>query len=110
MLKIKRVIIAIVVAAGMLSAELPGKPAQSSYIGKRWAAFEFNNGPSFKWKKLPDGGSLQYWRSDIAGCCVGRDDDGEGSRCDLLIRLDEKKIIREIRIIEEGIACMQALR
>jgi hypothetical protein len=93
--------------AGSLSV---GEPARSSYIGKKWMAFEFNNGPSYRWEKLKDGGSLQYWRSDIAGCCIGNDDDGAGSRCDLLIRLDADRIIREIRITEHGIACPYALR
>jgi len=89
---------------------LPGKPVRSSYIGKRWMAFEMNNGPSYKWKKLPDGGSIQIWRSDIAGCCVGRYESGLANRCDLLIRLDSKKKIREIRVLEWGMACNTALR
>ena len=94
----------------LLSAGLPGTPARSSYIGKRFMSFEMNNGPSYKWKKLKDGGSLQWWRSDLAGCCTGRWDDGQGNRCELLIQLDANKVIRTIRILEDGIACGIALR
>jgi len=94
----------------MLSAGLPGTPARSSYIGKRFMSFEMNNGPSYKWKKLKDGGSLQWWRSDLAGCCVGRDLSAAAGRCDLLIRLSPKKVILEIRVLEHGIACGVALR
>jgi len=93
-----------------LSAGLSGTPARSSYIGKRFMSFEMNNGPSYKWKKLQDGGSLQWWRSDIAGCCVGRWGSGQGNRCELLIQLDAKKVIRQIRILEDGMACGIALR
>ncbi len=96
--------------AVIYAGSLPGKPVRSSYIGKRWMAFEMNNGPSYKWEKLPDGGSIQIWRSDIAGCCVGRYESGVGNRCDLLIRLDSKKRIREIRVLEWGMACNRALR
>ena len=91
-------------------AGLPGQPARSSYLGKRFMAFEMNNGPSYKWKKLPDGGSLQWWRSDLAGCCVGRYESGIGNRCELLIQLDKKKTIRQIRILDYGQACDVALR
>jgi hypothetical protein len=101
---------AMLAAASVWAGSLPGKPAASSYIGKRWMMFELNNGPSYKWKKLPDGSSIQYWRSDIAGCCVGRYDSGQGNRCDLVIRLDAKKVIRQINIVEDGIACGYALR
>jgi hypothetical protein len=97
-------------SALLIAASLPGKPASSSYIGKRWAAFELNNGPSYKWKKLPDGSSIQYWRSDLARCCIGRADDGWGNRCALVIKLDKNKIIRQINVTEEGIACGYALR
>jgi len=93
-----------------LSAGLPGTPTRSSYIGKRFMSFEMNNGPSYKWKKLEDGGSLQWWRSDLAGCCTGRWDDGLGNRCELLIQLDAKKVIRRISILENGMACGVALR
>jgi hypothetical protein len=91
-------------------AGLPGKPTNSSYIGKKWMSFEMTNGPSYKWEKLPDGGSIQYWRSDLAGCCVGRWSSGIGNRCELVIRLDEKKKIRQINITEYGSACGFALR
>ncbi|WP_457603156.1 hypothetical protein [Nitratifractor sp.] len=93
-----------------LCAALPGHPARSSYIGKRFMAFEMNNGPSYKWKKLADGGSLQWWRSDLAGCCVGRYESGVGNRCELLIELDKNRVIRQIRILEHGSACNVALR
>ena len=96
--------------ASSLWAALPGQPARSSYIGKRFMSFEMNNGPSYKWKKLEDGGSLQWWRSDLAGCCVGRWESGQGNRCELLIVLDPKKVIRQIRILEDGMACGRALR
>ncbi len=89
---------------------LPGTPAKSSYIGKRWTAFELNNGPSYKWKKLPDGGMIQYWRSDLARCCIGRADDGWGNRCALVVKVDKNRIIRQINVTEEGIACGFALR
>ncbi|WP_456429155.1 hypothetical protein [Nitratifractor sp.] len=101
---------AVLLAASALWATLPGQPARSSYIGKRFMTFEMNNGPSYKWKKLADGGSLQWWRSDLAGCCVGRYESGVGNRCELLIELDKNRIIRQIRILENGSACHVALR
>ena len=91
-------------------AGLPGKPAKSSYIGKSWMSFELNNGPSYKWKKESDGSSIQYWRSDLAGCCVGRLATGIGNRCELVIQVDAKRRIRQINIIEYGSACGFALR
>jgi hypothetical protein len=97
-------------ATAVLAGSLPGKPASSGYIGKRWMAFEMNNGPSYKWKKLPDGSSIQYWRSDLAGCCTGRWESGIGNRCDLVIRLDKNKVIRQINVTEWGMACNFALR
>ena len=109
----KRFALAIALIGGSFvihAGSLPGTRANSSYIGKKWVAFELNNGPSYKWKKLPDGGSLQYWRSDIAGCCTGRYENGQGNRCDLLVRLDKNKVIREVRILERGMACSIALR
>lgn len=99
-----------ILASTIAWAGLPGRPARSSYIGKKWVAFELNNGPSHKWEKLPDGGSIQYWRSDIAGCCVGRYDGGQGNRCEIVVRLDKEKRIRQINIIEDGMACGYALR
>lgn len=86
------------------------KPVSSSYIGKRWMAFSMNNGPSFKWEKLPDGGTLQYWRSDIAGVGVSRYDDGMASMCRLIIRTDMDNRIVEIGMLENGSACGPALR
>lgn len=96
--------------ASSLWAALPGDPANSSYIGKRFMAFEMNNGPSYKWTKRRDGTSLQWWRSDLAGCCVGRYESGMGNRCELLIELDRNRVIRQIRILEWGSACNTALR
>jgi hypothetical protein len=84
MKKSSLIIAAMLSAASVWSGSLPGRPVSSSYIGKRWAAFELNNGPSYKWKKLPDGSSIQYWRSDLARCCIGRADDGWGNRCALV--------------------------
>lgn len=104
------ILLGLAVLCSFLWAGMPGKPARSSYIGKRYMMFELNNGPSYKWKKTTDGGSLQWWRSDLAGCCVGRYESGQGNRCELLIRLDSKKVIREIRILEDGMACGIALR
>ncbi len=82
---------------------------KSSYIGKRYTAFELNTGPSYKRVKLPDGGVLHYWRSDLAGYFSARDD-GQGSRCELRIYTDKNGIITDIKMIEEGIACLSALR
>jgi len=110
MKKSSLIIAAMLSAASVWAGSLPGRPVSSSYIGKRWMMFELNNGPSHKWKKLPDGSSIQYWRSDLAGCCVGRFDSGQGNRCDLVIRLDTKKVIRQINIVEDGMACGYALR
>ncbi|WP_457606332.1 hypothetical protein [Nitratifractor sp.] len=99
------------VSSMILLAGLPGKPASSSYIGKRFVTFELNNGSANRWEKLKDGGSLQYWDSLSAGCCTGgRDGDGMGNRCKLLIRLDKNSFVREIRILENGMACGVALR
>ncbi|WP_292664352.1 hypothetical protein [Nitratifractor sp.] len=110
MKKIVTLAVGTMLAASALWATLPGQPARSSYIGKRFMAFEMNNGPSYKWKKLADGGSLQWWRSDLAGCCVGRYESGIGNRCELLIKLDAQKVIKQIRILDDGSACNRALR
>ena len=110
MKKALTIFIGLTVAGATLWAGLPGKPARSSYIGKRWMNFELNNGPSYKWEKLPDGGSIQYWRSDLARCCIGRWNDSFGDRCGLVIRLDKNKVIRQINVTEEGMACGTALR
>jgi len=87
-----------------------GYYARSSYIGKSWMSFEMNNGPSFKWKKFKDGSSIQYWRSDLAGCCTGRYHNGLDNLCYLIIKVDSRKIIRSIKVIEDGSACIFALR
>jgi len=99
-----------VVTGSLTIAGLPGTPAKSSYIGRRWMNFELDNGPSYKWKKLPDGGSIQYWRSDLAQCCTGRYYDGFGDRCSLVIRLDKERKIRQINIVEDSVACGIALK
>jgi len=111
MKKAGTIFIGLALAGATLFAGLPGTPAKSSYIGKRWMSFELNNGPSYKWKKLPDGGSIQYWRSDLARCCIGRyDGGGQGNRCELVVRLDKNKIVRQINVVEDGMACGVALR
>ena len=86
------------------------KPARSSYIGKKLVAFEMNNGPTVSWKTLPNGDTLQYWRSDLAGLTVTWRVDGQGTLCRLIIKTDSKKVINSIKIVEDGIACGVALR
>jgi hypothetical protein len=87
-----------------------GKPVRSSFIGRKLTAFELYAGPTYKWKNLPNGDSIQYWRSDIAGFGASRGDDGQGTLCRLIILTDAQKYIKEIRVVEDGIACGPALR
>lgn len=87
-----------------------GKAVRSSFIGRKLSAFELYAGPTYKWKNLPNGDSIQYWRSDIAGFVASRGDDGQGTLCRLIILTDAQKYIKEIRVVEDGIACGPALR
>jgi hypothetical protein len=98
------------ISISLFSALEAGYYARSSYIGKSWMSFEMNNGPSFKWKKFKDGSSIQYWRSDLAGCCTGRYYSGIENLCYLVIKVDSRKVIRSIKVIEDGSACIFALK
>ena len=83
---------------------------KTSLIGKKLVYFEMYAGNTSRWKTLPNGDTLQYWDSRMAGFFITRDDDGMGSQCILILKTDNKKRIKEVRVVEEGIACGFALR
>ena len=83
---------------------------RSSFIGKELVSFEMYAGPTSRWKRLPNGDTLQYWDSKMIGFFVSKGDDGMGSQCILILKTDKNKIIKDIRIVEDGIACGPALR
>ena len=83
---------------------------KTSLIGKKLVYFEMNSGPTSRWKTLANGDTLQYWDSRRAGLLVSRDDDGMGSQCILILKTDNRKVIKNVKIVENGIACGFALR
>ncbi len=83
---------------------------KTSLIGKKLVYFEMYAGNTSRWKNLPNGDTLQYWDSRMAGFFVTRGDDGMGTQCILILKTDNKKRILDVRIVEDGIACGPALR
>ena len=83
---------------------------KTSLIGKKLVYFEMYAGNTSRWKTLPNGDTLQYWDSRMAGFFVTRGDDGMGTQCILILKTDRKKVIEDVKIVEDGIACGPALR
>ena len=87
------------------------KPVRkTSLIGKKLVYFEMYAGNTSRWKSLPNGDTLQYWDSRMAGFFVTKGDDGMGTQCILILKTDSRKRIVDVRIVEDGIACGPALR
>lgn len=83
---------------------------KTSLIGKKLVYFEMYAGNTSRWKNLLNGDTLQYWDSRMAGFFITKDDDGMGSQCILILKTDNRKVIKDVRIVEDGIACGPALR
>ena len=98
-------------ACGPVPSE-PRKVNKSLYLGKRYMKFVMDNGPSYKDRKLSDGSTVHYWRSDtgnLLAIATGRDDNYPDV-CELALYTDPRGIVRRIQILEESIRCGAVLK
>jgi len=90
----------------------PQRVGKSLYLNKRYMKFVMDNGPSYRDVHLSDGSIMHYWRSDygnLLAIAMGRDD-SYPDYCELLLKTDRKKIVREIYILENSIVCGGVLK
>lgn len=95
--------------ASLGSSVQEGELVDSIFIGRKMIDFEMHSGVPMTRKRLPNGDTIHFWRSDWAGYSSDSRDDGYSDRCDLQIRTNPNDIITQIRVLEWGMACVTAI-
>ena len=99
--------ISLLLLASCAQPDRPLRVAKSLYLNKRYMKFEVENGPSYRDVPLKDGSTMHYWRSDygnLIAIATGRDDNYP-DYCELALKTDRNKVVREIYILENSVLC-----
>jgi hypothetical protein len=96
---------------GCLSSYGPYKVTRSLYLNKKMLKFIVDNGVPYRSLRLRGGGELHYWRSDrgpFSGFSLAEYDSMD--YCEIALRTDAQRYIREITVIEPGHLCNSVLK
>ena len=93
------------------SVSTPYTVHKSLYLNKRLMKFVMDNGAPYKEVKLANGEVIHYWRSDLSSFSPAfrrrwRDMDV----CEIALRTDKNRVIRQIQIIEDSSICFGVLK
>ena len=111
---IKIGVLGILVAFGLSSCAsynpTPKKVTRSFYLNRSLMRFELDNGFCYAREKTPDGGYINYWRSNRGGALVDVLNWDSYPYCELKLKTDKNSIIRDIEIVEDDPKCAWVLK
>ena len=83
---------------------------RSLYLNQPLSRFELDNGFCYAREPLPNGGYINYWKSDSGNIIADALDWDSYPYCKLALITDNKNIIRKIKILEDDVKCVSVLK
>jgi hypothetical protein len=84
--------------------------SKSLYLNKELSKFEMENGYCYKREPKRDGGYKNYWRSDSGNILANALTWDSYPYCELELDTNPQGIIKTIKIVEDDIKCIYALK